>query len=178
MEKKNVIKLFFAWQDEKEQSWLEQMAADGWMLDDVVFIYYTFHKEKPQTVHYRLDYQELKENELQDYLNLFTDAGWDYKGRMNNWFYFCSRGEKTKEIYTDVHSKVQKYKRIIRTLVLACFLLFYPSISFFYFSERTITSPFDIVMDVIQFLVFLLEILLVYNTIRLAIWINKMEKSL
>jgi len=178
MEKRKITKLFFAWQDEKEQTWLEQMAAHGWILDEVVFICYTFRKEEPQQICYRLDYQEIKQNELQDYLGLFADAGWQYKGRVNNWFYFASKGNEAKEIYTDIHSKVQKYKRVLRMCAIACFPITYSLISFSRLTEQAAPSSFYVVMEILQFLIFFFALLLVFNIIRLAIRINKMEKGL
>ena len=177
MEKKKVIKLFLTWQDEKEQSWLEKKAANGLILDEVGFLNYIFHKGEPKNIHYRLDYQEINENELPEYLELFTDAGWKYKGRMNNWFYFASEEDKIKEIYTDVHSKVQKYKRVLRTLAIACLCSLSSLGSFANFSEHAISPFVHILIEGFRIFVLLLSVFLVFNTVRLAILINKMEKD-
>lgn len=172
MEKKKITKLFFAWQDENEQTWLEQMAAHGWILEEVGFIRYTFRKEKPRHINYRLDYQELKESELQSYLELFADAGWEYIGRLNNWFYFASSGPDTREIYTDVHSKIQRYKRVLRSLIFACIPISYLLIFFPRFTGQATFS------DILLFMVFLMALMVVFNIIRLALRVNKMEKGL
>ena len=178
MQKKKITKLFFAWQDEKEQVWLEQMAAHGWVLDEVGLIRYTFCKQEPQQIRYRLDYQEIKGNDLLEYLSLFTDAGWEYKGRMNNWFYFAAKDPETGEIYTDTQSKIEKYKRVLRTLLIACFPVTYSLFSFSRLSEGAESSALNGVMWVFQCMIFLIAVALVLNTIRLWVKIQKMEKKI
>lgn len=178
MQKKKITKLFFAWQDEKEQVWLEQMAAHGWVLDEVGLIRYTFCKQEPQHIRYRLDYQEIKGNDLLEYLSLFTDAGWEYKGRMNNWFYFAAKDPETGEIYTDTQSKIEKYKRVLRTLLITLLPVTYSLISFSRLSERTESSSLNGMMEVFQCLIFFIAFALVLNTIRLWAKIQKMEKKI
>ena len=41
-EKKTVFKLFFVWDFEKEERWLNEMAQEGWVLDNTGFSFYTF----------------------------------------------------------------------------------------------------------------------------------------
>lgn len=36
-EKKTVFKLFFVWDFEKEERWLNEMAQEGWVLDNTGF---------------------------------------------------------------------------------------------------------------------------------------------
>ena len=42
MEKKTVSKWFWVWQFEDEEAWLNEMAANGWVLDSVGFCRYHF----------------------------------------------------------------------------------------------------------------------------------------
>ncbi len=58
--------------------------------------------------------------ELGEYLQLFTDAGWEHLGRLGGWQYFrkaVQPGEQA-EIFTDVDSKIQKYSRVMMFLVI------------------------------------------------------------
>ena len=178
MQKKKIIKLFFAWQDEKEQAWLEQMAAHGWILDEINFILYTFGKAEPQHMQYCLDYQEMKQSDLQEYLGLFADAGWKYKGRLNNWFYFASKGPETREIYTDTHSKVEKYKRVLRTMLIASFPLIYYVFSYSRLLSGVNSGSSLIILQIIQFLIFIIWVTLIINIVRLWMKIQKMEKKI
>ena len=40
-EKKTVFKLFFVWDFEKEERWLNEMAQEGWVLDTTGSVSYT-----------------------------------------------------------------------------------------------------------------------------------------
>ena len=113
---------FWAWEDEKEETWLTAMATDGWHLADISpFGFYTFQAGPKQQVAYRLDYQnQARKQDEQDYLQLFADAGWEHVGKMGGWQYFrkvVTPGE-TPELFTDVTSKILKYQRLITVLVV------------------------------------------------------------
>jgi hypothetical protein len=96
------------------------MAQQGWHLQSPgVFGIYTFVRGEPHNVVYRLDYKTA-DKDMAEYLQLFTDAGWDYLGTMGGWRYFrktCAEGE-TAEIYTDNASKIHKYQRVFFFLVI------------------------------------------------------------
>ncbi len=115
-------KWFWAWEDEKEEAWLSQMAASGWhLVTPGPFGVYTFESGSPRKVVYRLDYLfGSRRQDRQDYLQIFTDAGWEHVGEMANWQYFRKEvlsGEEP-ELYTDVKSKLKKYQRLIVVLVV------------------------------------------------------------
>lgn len=111
-------KLFWAWEDEKEEIWLREMAHNGWHLDQVDFITYTFRKGEPGDIVYRLDYKSTPDADLPEYIELFAAAGWEYAGRLKNWHYFRKpAGEgSSDEIFTDVDSRIKKYQTIIGLL--------------------------------------------------------------
>ena len=44
---KTVRKLFFLWEYEKEEEWINQMAREGWMLIRTGFRKYVFEKGTP-----------------------------------------------------------------------------------------------------------------------------------
>jgi hypothetical protein len=115
------FKWFWAWQDEKEEAWLSEMAEKGFHLEKVCLPgQYTFKVGEPEKYAYRLDYQPLRRADRESYLQLFKDAGWEHVGDMSNWVYFrkkASAGE-TPEIFSDTDSKITKYQRIILYLVI------------------------------------------------------------
>jgi len=117
-------KLFWPWQDDKEEAWLEQMSAEGWHLRPVHLPYfYNFDKGEPRRYTYRMDYMYLDKKKATEYLQVFQDAGWEYLGEMSNWRYWrkpVGAGE-TAEIFTDNESKIKKYQRV--TLFLGFMLL-------------------------------------------------------
>jgi len=112
---------FWAWQDEKEEAWLGEMSRRGLHLASVGLpCFYTFIRGEPRNMTYRLDYQPYTKKEREDYLQLFRDAGWEHVGEMAAWQYFrkeAAPGENP-EIYTDIESKVAKYKRLLGYLLI------------------------------------------------------------
>ena len=47
MERKTITRWFWVWQFEKEEEWLNEMAANGWVLESVGFCKYTFVRCEP-----------------------------------------------------------------------------------------------------------------------------------
>ena len=111
---------FWAWDDEKEEAWLRQMAQEGWHFESVSLPgSYTFEKGESIDYVYRLDYF-VDRKDMPAYLQIFEDAGWDYLGEMGGWQYFRieSRDGNAPEIYNDKASKAKKYERLILFLVI------------------------------------------------------------
>lgn len=123
MEQEMIIKFkwFWAWQDEKEEEWLGEMAAEGLHLDGFSFpTLYRFREGGPAAYVYRLDYPGSTKKERPSYLQLFADAGWEHVGDMGGWVYFrrpIQPGDPT-EIFSDVESKIQKYSRVMMFLII------------------------------------------------------------
>jgi hypothetical protein len=111
-------KWFWAWQDHKEEAWLESMAKEGWHLKEVALASYTFERGKPGDWVYCLDFRTSKETP--DYVEFVRGAGWDYVGKMSSWLYFRRpvAGDQKTELYTDPEGKISKYQRIIGILVI------------------------------------------------------------
>ena len=115
------FKWIWAWQDNAEEKWLRQMSLSGLHLYSVDFAgVYTFTKGPPHDYVYRLDYrQNTRENDA-EYLQLFEDAGWERISNFASWHYFRKEpmpGEEA-EIFTDVDSRVAKYKRVLTVLLV------------------------------------------------------------
>lgn len=114
-------KWFWAWQDEKEETWLREMSNQGWHLVAAQpFGKYIFASGEAKDYVYRLDYMTPTQKDLDGYLKLFEDAGWEYIGDMMGWKYFrkLAREGENPEIYTDNQSKIQKYQRLLGYLVI------------------------------------------------------------
>jgi hypothetical protein len=114
------FKWFWAWQDEKEEAWLSEMAQAGWHLKWPASPgIYIFEVGAPRNDVYRLDFIT-SNKDYQAYLQLFQDAGWQHLGAMGGWQYFrkTRQDDEPAEIYTDPESKVQKYRRLLGFLVV------------------------------------------------------------
>ena len=140
------FKWFWPWQDEQEEGWLREMSQHGWHLRSVggqvrvgrwhlpvgLPWLYSFVVGEPRDYVYRLDFQDSLKDK-QDYLQLFRDADWENIGAKEGWQYFrkeVSPGEVI-EIFTDVESKIGKYKRQLVPLVILLmvfFILFVPNV--------------------------------------------------
>lgn len=167
------FKWFWAWEDEKEEAWLRNMSLEGWHLASVGFpAWYTFQQGAPVSYAYRLDYIPQKRKN-DDYYQLFRDAGWKYLGELNNWQYFRKEvtGSELPEIYTDVESKVQKYR-----LVLGMLLPFFPiSIIFWVNIDRL---PASGIIDFFVLLFLAIYLTLMYGILRLTQRIDQLKKRL
>ncbi len=113
--------MFWQWQDDREEKWLEEMSASGWHLAALKGIAaYRFEAGSPKQYNYRLDFQEIGKQQRDDYLALFTDAGWEHLGEKSGWNYFRKpqATDQPAEIFTDTSSKIAKYKRVLTTQVM------------------------------------------------------------
>lgn len=121
------FKLFWAWQEDTEARWLEQLALEGWSLSSVRGIRYTFVKSAPQSVVYRLDYQAVSAEEFEEYRQLCEEMGWECVARLGNWIYLRRPAgqEGTTELYSDNASRLQRYRSQFGTMALALVPLIY-----------------------------------------------------
>jgi len=73
---------------------------------------------------YRLDYINPAKDKPA-YLQLFRDAGWEHVGEMTNWQYFRKQVQEGEapEIFTDVETKVEKYRRLLAFEVIILLVL-------------------------------------------------------
>ena len=119
-------KWFWAWQDEAEEGWLRKMSQEGWHLSKIEPLgTYTFKEGEPDDYIYRMDYQNKMKNELVDYYQIFSDAGWEHIGEVAGWHYFRKiyQADDTTEIFTDAESKIAKYQRLLLYLIFPIVLI-------------------------------------------------------
>ncbi|WP_101772232.1 DUF2812 domain-containing protein [Peptostreptococcus faecalis] len=113
--KKTIKKIFWVWQYEKEEEWLNEMASDGWTLDSYSFFKYTFRKEQDNDRYtVRLAFENQKQDE---YIDFIEGTGAEYIGKCFNWMYFRKNNKLGKfELLSDVDSKIKQLKRIFMML--------------------------------------------------------------
>ena len=167
-------KWFWAWQDEKEETWLTEMAHQGLHLDDVPLPgRYQFKSGEPADYVYRLDYQSLKTKNKVSYLQLFADAGWEQVGEMGGWMYFRyeSINGEAPEIYSDRESKIGKYQRILGSLaiLLPLMVVMMPNIT-----SAKRYGPFFVITEALAFAIM---VLLSFGIIQLFRRINQLKKT-
>jgi nicotinamide riboside transporter PnuC len=110
---KSVTKLWWGWNPEKIENWLEQMEAEGWHLYSVTGIGIKFHfaKGEPRKIRYCADYQM---NIKPEYKLIFMDAGWELVYEGGGWYIWRMEYEGERpEIFTDVASLLHRNQRIL-----------------------------------------------------------------
>ena len=115
MERKTVWKLFFVWDFEKEEAWLNEMAAQGWVLCNVGYCRYEFERCDPDSYVIRLEMHSPDE----EYIRFMTETGAEYIGRVIQWIYFRKAAELGPfDLFSDIDSRISHLKRISRTLLV------------------------------------------------------------
>lgn len=174
-ETKKINKWFWVWDDEKEEAWLRKMANQGWHLSKVGLINsYEFEQEEKRDVIYRIDYKNGYGLKLDEYLQFFSDSGWEHVFEMSGRHYFRApmRGEDEPEIYTDNESKITKYQQI-----LTGFYIFIPLFIMFIILRPEITkSPQFTIYDIFLIIILILEVIYIFSVINLIKRIRHLQR--
>jgi hypothetical protein len=169
---KKVFRWFWVWDDENEESWLSGMASRGWHLKSIGFPgVYQFEPGVPAAVAYRLDYSASKDKD--QYLRTFLDAGWDFAGQRSGWYYFRKhqQGDQAPEIFSDNSSKIEKYRRVLRSL----FVVFPAVILVALYRPDSTRLPGFVWYDAALVLLIILEAILLYAMARLFSRIQQLK---
>lgn len=114
--KKTIFKLFYIWNFDKEEIWLNKMANQGWVLDSVGLYTYKFIQCDSEEYTVRLEMHSYDDN----YIDFMRETGAEYVGqRMMKWIYFrkkVSNGEFY--IFSDLDSKINHLNRIGKILFI------------------------------------------------------------
>lgn len=116
--RKRVFKIYSNY--EKEEVWLNQMAAEGWHCIDYVFGRYTFEKGEPGEYTYRIQLLEnhLKHPDSISYLQFLEDAGIEMVATHVRWIYLRKKtASGSFELFSDRESRIAHYKRIMSMLL-------------------------------------------------------------
>ena len=114
---------------EKEAQWLRRQHQAGWKFTHVTAgIFYHFVACQPEDVVYQLDYHQDGQGSLQDYLQLFSDCGWEYVDQFGGYRYFrkplaqMEAGEEA--IFCDRASRLDMIHRVFRGRLLPLICIF------------------------------------------------------
>jgi len=118
--RKIVRKWFWVWDFDKEEQWLNDMAAKGLALVDVGFCRYTFEECLPGEYQIRLELLEnqLKHAESQQYIRFLEETGVEQVGNYFRWVYFRKKtADGAFDLYSDLESRIKHLKRIIALIL-------------------------------------------------------------
>lgn len=127
--RKTVHKLFWAWNFDKEEAWLGEMAAHGWTLVSVGLCTYHFEETAPDAYYIRMEM--LKGGwslgpQDKDYIRFVEDTGAEFLGNVKNWVYFRKKSELGPfDLFSDIDSRIGQLKQLL-TLLLILFLITIP----------------------------------------------------
>lgn len=110
-----IHKLFWAWNFEKEEKWLNEMSAKGLQLVDVGLGRYTFDEGDRGEYHYRIELLENPPNHAESisYIRFLEDAGVKHIGSFLRWVYFRKNAADGEfNLYSDLDSRIRHYRRI------------------------------------------------------------------
>ena len=114
MERKTITRWFWVWQFEKEEEWLNEKAANGWVLESVGFCKYTFVRCEPGEYTVRTEMHAYDDQ----YVKFMEETGAEYVGRMMMWIYFRKKTEDgVFDLYSDIDSKISHLDRIGKVLL-------------------------------------------------------------
>ena len=100
---------------EKEEKWLNKMAAKGMNMDNYSWRKYTFAQGEPGEYIYRIELlNNLATNaESVAYLKFMEENGVEHVSSYMRWVYLRKKAsEGPFEIYTDIESKIKYYKMV------------------------------------------------------------------
>ena len=123
--KKVIHKWFWAWDFEKEEQWLNEMAAKGLVIQSVGLGKYTFDECLPGEYCIRL---EMLKNlpthpESEKYISFVEETGAEQIASFTKWVYFRKKtADGPFELYSDNSSKIKHLSRIIWLLLPISFL--------------------------------------------------------
>lgn len=123
---RHVIRKAF-WNYEKEERWLNEMAAKGLALVDYSWCRYAFEESRPGEYIIRIELLEnlLTHPESTQYIRFMEENGAEQVAGYVRWVYFRKKSaEGAFDIYSDLASRMAHYRRVFRLwLGLAIFEL-------------------------------------------------------
>ncbi len=106
---------FWVWDFEREERWLNEMAANGWTLVEVGYCRYTFEKTDDNEYTVRLEMHPFDE----DYISFMEQTGAEYIGRVLQWIYFRKKSELGRfDIFSDLDSRISHLSKIHKMILM------------------------------------------------------------
>lgn len=118
--KKNVYKLFWAWQFEQEEQWLKQCSSKGMQLCDVGFLRYTFELDNPEVYNYKLELLNYwpTQAESEAYIRFVEETGAEMVGSIMRWVYFRkAKRLGSFDLFSDNESKIKHLNRVLALFI-------------------------------------------------------------
>lgn len=186
VKKRHLIEPCPSYDVERIESWLQDMAKDGWVLEGQSAYwlgFFTFVKTEPQKIRYRL---EPKTDRHSDFLNspdedaveLYKEYGWEFVTQFHYFYIYRTSDPNARELNTDYAVQATALKQIKRNTVSA---LINQVIIFVFWIPRWINEAFRMLVS-FDWSVFPAFCLMVITAVTIAIkdyfHIRKLRKQL
>ena len=126
-----IKKVFWVWEFDKEEKWLNEMAAKGFALVAVGFCRYEFERCEPGEYSHRLELLDNKPShpESAQYIEFLESTGAEHVGSYLNWIYLRKKKEYGEfEIFSDLQSRINHLSRMIKLLATIAALNLFPGL--------------------------------------------------
>lgn len=177
MNRKTVRKMFFIWDWDEEERWLNEMASQGWHFVKYRFPnQYTFEQGEPGAWQYRLQALEKKigSKESQDYLAFLRDLDIELVNSYLFWVYLRKPNDGTPfELFSDVESRLKHMRRFMMIPTLCLLMLCLNLI----WGASTLLSYGGFWGSFLVTLECILAVLLVYGVTRMSVKYHELEKQ-
>ena len=114
--RRTIHKLFWVWEFDKEENWLNSMSAKGLQLCSVGFCKYTFDEGIPGEYVYRMEMLNHwpSHAESVQYIRFLEDTGVEHVDSLLRWVYFRKKADETGfDLYSDIDSRIRHINRIL-----------------------------------------------------------------
>ncbi len=123
------FKWFSIFEYQKEEKYLREMHKSGWKFIKVCGLgVYHFEKCIPADVVYQLDYNKEGLEQKEEYLQMYSDCGWEHLMEYAGYSYFRKPAAEMKgdeEIFCDEDSKIQMMERVLKGRMLPLLVIFF-----------------------------------------------------
>ena len=126
---KKFFRYFSIFEYEKEEKYLREMHKSGWRFLKVTGLgVYHFEKCISEDVIYQLDYNQDSKEHKDEYLQMFSDCGWEHIQEYAGYSYFrkpAAEMNGDEEIFCDNESKLQMMERVLKGRMLPLLIIFF-----------------------------------------------------
>ena len=175
---KTVRKLFFVWDFEKEEKWLNEMSAAGLQLCGVGFCTYHFEEGAVGEYTYRLEMLDNWPTHAKSvqYIQFVEETGAEHIGSIYRWVYFRKKTKTqgdTFEIYSDIDSRISHLNRMLLFVGIFAMLNLFSTFNMLRLWIQTDMSVFPTIATI----TLIVSILLGYGSIRIYLKTRKLKKE-
>jgi len=167
-----VHKMFFVWDYEKEELWLNEMSAKGMLLTGVGFGSYVFEEGEPGAYVYHLEWLRHAPTHAESvaYIRFLEELGVEHVASFKHWVYFRKKAaDGPFELFSDLDSRISHFQRLM-ALMYAIFAVWAAGAAYeaaLFLGNRGFTPVFPITVSA-YFGALLILLLLGYAKIRAA----------